>query len=230
MADKKIAVLSLGGSLIAPPNGLDAKFLKKFKATILELLKANYRFIIVCGGGQTARLYQSAAKQVGELPSDDVDWIGIHATRLNAHLMRTIFRKQANKVVVKNPTEKIIWKEKVLIAAGWKPGFSTDFDAVCLAKNFNADTVINLSNIDYVYDSDPRKNPKAKKLENVDWKAFRKIVGNKWIPGANVPFDPIAAKMAQAEKMKVCFVKGQSLGELKKAVAGKKFKGTVIND
>lgn len=228
MASKKIVVLSLGGSIVVPPSGLDVNFLKKFKATILGLISKGYRFIIVCGGGQTARSYQAVAKKIGELLPDDVDWIGIHATRLNAHLLRSVFKKQSNRVVVKNPTEKINWQEKVLIAAGWKPGFSTDYDAVCLAKNFGSDTVINLSNVDYVYDSDPRKNLKAKKLKNVGWKEFRKIVGDKWNPGANLPFDPVAAKMAEKEGVKVFFIKGQTLEELKKAISGDKFKGTVI--
>ena len=83
------------------------------------------------------------------------------------------------------------------MASGWKPGRSTDFDAVLLAKGCGAKTVVNLSNIDYVYDRDPRVNPGAKKFEKINWNDFRKIVGSKWSPGANVPFDPLAAKEAQ---------------------------------
>lgn len=228
MPQNKIVVLSLGGSLIIPKTGFDVKFLKAFKKLILEQIKKGQRFIIVCGGGATARNYQSAVKNVSELVSEDVDWIGIHTTRLNAHFMRTIFRQWSNPIVVKNPTKKIKWSEPILIGAGWKPGCSTDYDAVLVARTYGAKEIINLSNIEYVYDSDPKENPKAKKLTKINWKDFRKIVGDKWIPGANLPFDPIASKEAEKQKMKVIVMSGANIKEVQKAIEGKKFKGTVI--
>ncbi len=225
---KKTIVISLGGSIIIPKEGFDLNFLKGFKKLILNLIK-KYRFIIVCGGGQTARSYQQIARSLGDLSSEDLDWIGIHSTRLNGHLMRTIFRRYAHPAVVKYPLKKQNWKTPIMLAAGWKPGFSTDYDAVLLAKKYDADTVINLSNIDYVYDKDPRINKDAKKLENIDWEQFQKIVGTKWVPGANLPFDPVASVLARKNKMKVLFVKGTQLAEVKKAIEGKKIKGTVIS-
>jgi uridylate kinase len=227
MPNKPI-VLSLGGSLIIPKTGFDIKFLKAFKKLIIEQIKKGRRFIIVCGGGATARNYQSAVKNVSELVSEDVDWIGIHTTRLNAHFMRTIFRQWANPEVIKNPTKKIKWTESVLIGAGWKPGCSTDYDAVLVARTYGAKEIINLSNIKYVYDSDPKENPKAKKLTKISWDDFRKIVGDKWIPGANLPFDPIASKEAAKQKMKVIVMSGANIKEVQKAIEGKKFQGTVI--
>lgn len=224
----KIIVLSLGGSLIVPKTGFDLKFLRNFRKLILELIRKKFRFIIVCGGGATARKYQTAAKEAGDLVSEDVDWIGIHATRLNAHFIRTIFRQWANPEVVKNPTKKIKWTEPVLVGAGWKPGFSTDFDAVLIAKAYGANTIINLSNIKYVYDSDPRINAKAKKLTHISWNVFRKIVGDKWIPGANLPFDPIASREAAKMRLKVIVMNGANLPEVKKAILAKKFVGTTI--
>lgn len=223
-----IIVLSLGGSLIVPKSGFNYKFLSEFKKMILDFTKDGTKFIIVCGGGNTARIYQDVARKVGELTPNDIDWIGIHATRLNAHFMRTIFREQAHSVVVKNPTRKLKWKENILIAAGWKPGWSTDYDAVKLAELYDAGTVINLSNIEYVYDSDPNINKKAKKLENISWENFRKIVGNKWVPGANLPFDPIASRTAHKNNLKVVVMDGGNFKEVRKAILGQKCRGTVI--
>ena len=111
---------------------------------------------------------------------------------------------------------------------GWKPGCSTDFDAIKFAELYGADTVINLSNISHIYDSDPKKNKKAKKLQNVSWKEMRKIVGNKWIPGANLPFDPIACKEGEHLGIKVLFAKGTDLKEVDNAIEDKKIVGTVI--
>ena len=170
---EKIIVLSLGGSLIIPTEGFNIKFLKGFKKMILKRIKKGYRFIIVCGGGSTSRIYQNAARDVGKLVPEDIDWIGIHATRMNAHFMRTILRNWANPKVIKNPTKKIKWDESVLIAAGWKPGWSTDYDAVKLAELYGAEKVINLSNIAYIYSADPKKDKNAKKIKKISEILFK---------------------------------------------------------
>lgn len=228
MLKNKIVVLSLGGSLIIPKDGFDLKFLKGFKNLILKFVKKGTRFIIVCGGGHTARSYQAIAKDIGELTPEDIDWIGIHSTRLNAHFMRTIFRKWAHPIVVKDPTRKLQWTEKILVGSGWKPGWSTDFDAVKLAELYGAKLVINLSNVAFVCDKDPKKFPDAKKLEKISWANYRKIVGDKWSPGANWPFDPVASKEAEKMKLKVIVMDGTNLSDVEKAIGGKKFKGTEI--
>lgn len=225
---KKTIVISLGGSIIIPKTGFDIKFLRNFIKMILGFTN-KYRFILVCGGGNTARLYQGAVKQITKSTVEELDWLGIAATRLNAQLVKILFGKKAHTELVIDPLKKQNWKTPIMLAAGWKPGFSTDYDAVLLAKKYDADTVINLSNIDYVYDKDPRINKDAKKMENIDWKQFQKIVGTKWVPGANLPFDPVASVLARKNKMKVLFVKGTQLVEVKKAIEGKKIKGTVIS-
>lgn len=218
----------MGGSLIAPKKGFDLEFLKGFKDLILKFVKKGARFIIVCGGGQTARSYQAIAREIGELEAEDIDWIGIHATRLNAHFMRAVFRRWAHPAVVKNPTRKLKWRESILIGAGWQPGCSTDFDAVKLAELYGAKLVINLSNIEYAYDKDPGKFSDARKLERVSWLEFRKIVGDKWEPGANLPFDPVASREAQKVGLTVAIMQGANLSEVAKAIKGEKFKGTII--
>jgi len=223
-----IIVLSLGGSLICPDR-IDFVFLKKFKRLIEAGIAGGKRFIIVTGGGSTARHYQEAARVAGAVNDEDLDWLGIHATRINAHLIRAIFRKYAHPVIVKNPIENIIFNEKVLVAAGWKPGFSTDYDAVMLAKQFKANKIINMSNIDQVYNKDPKKYVGARPLNNLSWKDFRKIVGNRWSPGLNAPFDPIASKEAEKQKLTVYIVNGKNLANIQRLLAGKSFRGTAIS-
>ena len=117
-----------------------------------------------------------------------------------------------------------------MIAGGWKPGWSTDKDAVLLARNLGATELINLSNIDYVYDKDPSKFKDAKRIERINWPEFRNnIVGYKWLPGRNSPFDPVASGMAQKLKLRVCVLNGNNLAEVEKALDGRKFKGTIID-
>ncbi len=216
--------------MIAPPAGIDAKFLRAFRALILNRLKQGEKFFIITGGGATSRRYAAAADKVVRAADEDRDWLGIHATRLNAHLLRTIFRQEAHPVIIKNPAARIRAGKKVVIAAGWKPGRSTDYVAVALARTYGVKTVINLSNIDYAYDKDPRKFKNAKKLEHIDWRGFRRIVGNRWDPGANTPFDPVASRLAQKLNLKVIIANGKNLKNIESLFIGKKFRGTIIEN
>jgi uridylate kinase len=224
---EKIYVISLGGSLVVP-NEINIKFLSLFKNIIEKKIKENKKFIIIVGGGKTARNYQNAAKALTKVSNEDLDWLGIHATRINAHLLLTIFRKYANFRIIKNPKEKINFKEKILVAAGWKPGFSTDYDAVLLAKTYGSDTIINLTNVDYVYDKDPNKFKSAKPFKEISWKYYLKLIEQKWIPGMSAPFDPIASKLAQKFKFKVVILNGKKIKNLKNYLENKKFTGTII--
>jgi uridylate kinase len=221
-------VLSLGGSLIVP-DGIDIVFLKKFMALIRKHVRAGKEFIIICGGGRLARNYQGAAADITKLTRDDLDWLGIHATRLNAHLLRTVFRHEAHPQVIKNPLKDPLPKRAgIIIGAGWKPGCSTDYDAVLLAERMGATTMINLSNISYVYDKDPRKHKDAKRILRMSWKDFRKQFGSRWDPGLNSPFDPVASKHAEKLGMRVIIAEGKDLKNVDRILSGKTFKGSVI--
>ena len=145
-----IKVLSVGGSIVVPDNP-DTTFLSQFINMVKEwLLEDNERkLILVIGGGSPARVYQNAYSDVMQKTDstpiqNDADWIGIMATRLNAQLVKASFGSLCENDVVYNPTENINFSGRILIAAGWKPGFSTDNDAVLLAEKFNAKTVVNL--------------------------------------------------------------------------------------
>ena len=228
-------ILSVGGSIIAPDRP-DSEFLSKFVNMCCDWLKKdkNNRLILVAGGGAPARFYQNAYREVGEktgLKSEDnaADWIGIMATRINAQLLKACFGSFCKNDVVYNPTlEDLKFDGQVLVASGWKPGFSTDTDAVYLGEKFDAKTIVNLSNIEKVYTNDPRKNPDAKPLDTISWADFRKMVGDEWVPGKNVPFDPIAAKKAADLNLNVIVADGKNIPNLKNILEDKKFSGTLI--
>ncbi|GIW66556.1 MAG: uridylate kinase [Candidatus Parcubacteria bacterium] len=222
-----VFVISLGGSLVVPKE-IDFDFLKKIKKLIEAEIK-DKKFIIIVGGGRTARNYQRVAKKLENITNEDLDWLGIHATRLNAHLLLTIFRKNAYYRIIKNPREKVNFKEKILIAAGWKPGFSTDYDAVLLAKTYETNIIINLTNIDYVYDKDPNKHKDAKPFKEISWKNYLKLIDQKWIPGMSAPFDPIASRLAKRLKFKVVIINGKKINNLRKFLENQKFDGTIIS-
>ena len=228
MTYHKTYIISLGGSLVVTQQGIDWRLLKKFRQLILAELKQKKKFFLIVGGGKTSRNYVAAADKIIKVTADDLDWLGIHATRLNAHLLRTIFRKQAHPEIITNPTKPLIAREKIVISGGWRPGWSTDYVATMLAEKYRIKTIINLSNIDYVCDKDPNKFADAKKQRQISWPSFRKLVGNRWDPGLNAPFDPIAAKKAQALGLEVAIMNGKNIKNLQNYLAGKKFKGTII--
>ncbi|MDR0758948.1 MAG: UMP kinase [Treponema sp.] len=225
-----ITVLSLGGSIIAPDK-VDEQFLSGFVSLIRELLEADEtrRFIFVSGGGGPARTWQTAYRNIsGGGSNDQADWIGVMATRLNAQLVKAVMGNYCTQEVVTDPSQAGPLAGRVLVAAGWKPGFSSDYDAVLLAERFQADKVINLSNIAQVYTDDPRKNPAARPIDRISWEDFRALVGDEWTPGKNVPFDPVASRRAAKIGLQVICAEGRNLDNLRKLLTGEKFLGTVI--
>jgi uridylate kinase len=225
-----LTVISLGGSIVAPDT-VDEAFLKSLVSLIREFLAAEpeRRFIFVVGGGAPARVYQNAYRNIsGAAEDNEADWIGIMATRLNAQLVRALMSEWCSQEVVTDPTGATAMTGRVLVAAGWKPGFSSDNDAVLLAERFGAGSVINLSNIEQVYTDDPKKNPEAKPIDRISWPDFRALVGDAWQPGKNVPFDPVASRRAAELGLRVICAAGRDLENLGQILRGEPFLGTTI--
>lgn len=224
---RKTYILSLGGSLIVPDN-VNHDFIKLFKELIIKKTAKGNRFIIVCGGGGLNRKYNEAAKEIKQMTNDELDWIGIYTTRYNAEFMRIMFGGLAYSKIATNPHEKFNTTKPIIIGAGYKPGWSSDYDAVYLAKTYHAKSVANLSNIDYAYDKDPNKFRDAVPIKEMSWKDFRKIVGNKWEPRMNKPFDPIASREAQKLGLKVTILNGNNLANLERYLNDESYIGTNI--
>jgi len=213
MKDKReIIIISVGGSLIFPEE-IDVSWIKEFKKVVEKNL-GKYRFVFICGGGKICRKYQNALREINPDAEDmDLDWLGIEVTKVNASLINKIFNKKVHEKIIDNPNRKINFRADILIAGGWKPGFSTDMDAILLAKNLKVKKVINFTNIDYVYDKDPRKYPEANPIKSTSWKDFRKILPKEWSPGLNSPFDPMAAKEAEKLGIEVAVLNGKNLSK-----------------
>ncbi len=222
-------VLSLGGSIVAPDRP-DTDFLTRFCSTVRNHVRSSDdRVVLVIGGGGPARIYQQAYQTIdAEWNRDEADWIGIAATRLNARLLKALFAEHCLDEVVTDPTAVGAMTGRVLIAAGWKPGFSTDYDAVLLAEHFQAATVVNLSNVAQVYTADPKTSQDARPLERVNWSEFRKLVGDDWIPGSNLPFDPVATRKAAELRLAVIVAGGRNIDNLARILRGQSFFGTKI--
>lgn len=215
----KTIIISLGGSTIALNKGIDTQFIKQFKEVIQSI---DRNFIITIGGGTVCRMYQKAIRDMDGKPVDE-DWIGIHTTRLNAHLLRLSFGIEGE--IITDPTGPFP-TGKIIFGAGYVPGHSTDYDAALLAKRTGATRLLNISNVTHVYTADPKEDPNAKKLPTMTWSELRELVGE-WKPGLNAPFDPVAAKYCEENCIEAAIL-GKNLKNIKKAILGEEFDGTLV--
>lgn len=190
-------IMSLGGSLLFPEE-IDIAFIKQFKELIEKHIALGTRFIVITGGGKICRKYQNATKELRkDVTHEDLDWVGIYTTRMNGRFMQYVLGDLASEQLVTDPHTYVDDGKPVVIGAGWKPGWSTDYDAVEIAQTVGAQTLINLSNITHVYSADPKVDPDAHKREALTWDEYRALIPSEWTPGLNTPFDPHAAKRAQ---------------------------------
>lgn len=226
---EKTIVISLGGSIIIPDQ-IDVDFLKEFKELILSHVEKGKKFLIITGGGKLCRNYNEAASKIfPEVSNTELDWLGIASLKLNAELLRVVFGEYAGEKVISNLSTDFPFEKSITIGSAYEPGHSTDWDAVLGAKKIGAKKLINLSNVDHVYDSDPKKNPNAVKIEKMSWAEYRKIIPAEWKAGLNSPFDPTAAKFAEEAGIEVIIMNGKPIDNLAKCLNGEKFEGTIIS-
>lgn len=219
-------VISLGGSLISPEK-VAGSYIKDFVELIQSEVSSGKKFAIIVGGGRIAREYRDALSLITN-DSDTLDWMGIAATRYNAELLRLALGDTAESAIFLDPNT-VSPQGNVIVGGGYVPGHSSDGSAVALAKKLGAKKLLNLSNIEYVYTADPKKDPSATPIEKISWTDFRKMLPEKWEPGLNAPFDPIAARMAEEIGLEVAVADGKNLSNLKNYFDGKEFVGTVIS-
>jgi len=216
-------IFSLGGSLLYKETSLDLDYIKNF-CNLVRKYKEKIKGIVV-GGGYLARRFQ---KELSFLEPEDLDWIGIRATHINAEIIRCFLKDIAYENILTSYDE-IPKTKKILIGGGWLPGCSTDYDACLLALKLGIKTVVNLTNVDGLYDKDPRIYKDAKLIKDISWKDVKKMVGE-WKPGLNFPVDPKACELAEKEGITFIILNGKKLDNLEKFLKGEEFVGTIIHE
>ncbi len=226
---EKNYIVSVGGSLIAP-DSIDLAFLKKFKDVVSKAVKRGGRFFIVPGGGRTCRNYQKIARTLNPDISDKaLDWIGIYANRLHSFLLLGIFEKHAYPEVVMPEKIPQKFRGRILVTAGGvKPGWTSDSTSLYFAQKFGVKTIVNLTNVDGVFDKDPKRYKKVKLIHWLTWRQFRLQFGKSHKPGQHQPFDSVAARVAERSKIRVVILNGRKLENFMRFLSGKSFRGTII--
>lgn len=198
---EKIWVISLGGSRIIP-NKVDYKFLREFK----ELINKNKdkKFIVVCGGGNTAREYISALNNFNKSTKEKSE-IGIAITRLHAVFLTEVFGKNANDSIPKDmkQAKNLLRKNQIVFcgALRFKEDNTSDGTAAGLAAYLKCE-FINITNTTGLFSSDPKKDKNAVFIKEISWKDFEKMAKKiKFEAGQHFVLDQNAAKIIMKNKI-----------------------------
>ncbi|MCX6777264.1 MAG: UMP kinase [Candidatus Micrarchaeota archaeon] len=220
-------VLSVGGSLICPGSP-DAAYLKQLSKLLIKHRASG--LAIVTGGGSHAREYAKAVRALGgnEFLADDA---AVVSTKQNARLLIAALGEHAHPTVPEDFRDaSLLSRDRIIVMGGTIPGITTDTDAVLLAEMLGAKRLVNLSNVNGVYSSDPSKNKKAKKYKSLTHEKMINLAlaSDTRKAGEHFVFDLFACKLASRSKMELHFVNGKSFADVEKAIHGKAHGGTVV--
>ena len=222
-------VISIGGSILVPDEN-DVEYIKTL-ASLLSDLSKTHKLFVVTGGGTIARYYISFGRA---LSADEryLDELGIEVTRLNARLLIKALGDHVYPKPAVNIDEAEVASENhpIVVMGGTAPGHTTDAVSAMLADRVGAVRLVNATSVDGVYDSDPKKNPSAKKFDKMSHEQLIAISSkSEGIAGPTVIFDPDGAKIIAQSKIPLLVCHGRDLDTLKNAISGKEFNGTMVD-
>jgi uridylate kinase len=190
-------------------------------AKMLREISRKVQPIAVAGGGKSARYYIDLARQLGADESS-LDQIGIEISRLNAMMLVFALGEKAYPCVPANLEEvsKAAETGKVVVTGGLHPGQSTNATSALIAERVSAKSFINATDVDGIYDSDPRKNRQAKMMKKVGVRELLRLLSSgSTVAGAYDLMDIVALKVIERSKIPTRVVKAD-IATIKKAVAG----------
>lgn len=227
----KTYVVKLSGSLF-----FSSQFEGVVKACVSTVGSSKpKRLVLVAGGGITARKYIQAGSKFAADESS-LDEIGIAISRLNATVLKGALGKFAFSFVPRNLNEVTDalriglnpGQERIIICGGFYPGQSTNAVAALIAEKTHAAQFLNATDVDAVYDRDPRRFKQAKKLRSVSVENLADMLRRGSVQaGAYDLMDPIALKIIARSRIPTSIVKCDPK-ILENALGGRKVLGTKI--
>jgi len=222
-------VLKLGGSLLYnDKNEVNIERVRDYAKVITDLASKNHQFVVVVGGGRPARVFIAAARELGASEAQ-CDWLGIKIARHNAELLGAALGNLAYPKVAEtlDELEVATISGKVVLMGGLTPGQSTNAVAALAAESIHAELLLNATNVDGVYDKDP-KEPGAKRFETIHISKLREVLsGGGTRAGEYKLFDPVAIRVVERSKIKTIIFNGGTPNNLQRLVE-KKDIGTVV--
>ncbi|RDE13336.1 MAG: UMP kinase [Candidatus Thorarchaeota archaeon] len=224
------AVLKIGGSLLYDDAGnILTERIKKYAMNVKSLVREGHQLIVVVGGGKPARAFISAARELGASEAQ-CDWFGIKLARHNAELLITALGDVAYPKVAESLDEVATANclGRVILMGGLLPGQSTNAAAALAAELVHADRLLNATNVDGVYDRDP-KQPGAKKLDSVSVAQLKSILARSGTrAGEYELFDPVAIGVVERSRIETVIFDGTDPDNLLRFFKGKKVGSTIV--
>jgi uridylate kinase len=229
----KRVIIKLSGEALAGESGfgIDNAKMNNVCAQIGPIIASGIQVGIIVGGGNFWR-----GRQGDNMDRTTADHMGMLATVINAIALQDALEKHqiqtrvqtaltitrvAEPYILRRAIRHFEKGRVVIFACGTgNPYFSTDTGAALRAAEVKADVLLLAKNIDGVYDSDPRKNPNAKKYEDI---SFMDVIKN----GLRV-LDTTATSMCMENSIPVIVFALNEPNSIIKAVSGEKI-GTLIH-
>ena len=222
--------MSIGGSILIQDKD-DITYIRKL-AKVLIGKTANHKLYVITGGGRVAREYIRIGRELGASETY-LDEVGIEVTRLNARLLITALGDHAYHVPARTIEEALHAGKthQIVVMGGLHPGFTTDAVSAMIAERVGAARLINATSVAGVFTADPKKDPRAKKLDRMTFDELIEIVDKtEHRAGPSIVFDPLAAKIVKRAGIRTLVCDGRDLPMLMSAIENRDFSGTTISD
>jgi len=218
-------VISIGGSVILSDD-IGISYFEEL-ANLLKKICKKYKIYVIVGGGKTARTYIKLGRKL-DMDEQKLDQIGIEITRTNAKLLTNIIDISNDEIPITTDEAKKINKP-IVIMGGTTPGHSTDMVGAELAEKTNAIKYIIATNVDGIYDKDPKKYRAAKQLKEISIDELINKYGTNWeAAGKNVVIDGPSLAIIKRANILTFVLNGKKLDQLEKAITNQSFNGTKI--
>jgi len=227
-------IVALGGSLLRPEESDErSMWFGQLRQMAVHFEGNGRKLGIVVGGGLPAREAINLAKDSFS-DSYRLDTVGIAATRLNATILQQTLQDIGCNVAPIIPTStnqaaELLESHNIVIMGGTTPGHTTDAVSVALARDCGASHCVIATNVSHIHDSDPRKNPDAKPIEELTLAELAEITGTEPLgPGESAAVDPVAVRWAMDASIRLAVLDGRDLSRIEDALEGKPFVGTLV--
>jgi len=226
------AVLKIGGSLLYDKDGnILVEKVRNYAAAIKSLVKGGHSLVVVVGGGIPARVFISAARNLGASEAQ-CDWLGIKLARNNAELLCAGLGDIVYPKIVEtlDELEVAVKLGKVVLMGGLIPGQSTNAVAALAAETVNAETLFNATNVDGVYDRDPKESG-AKRFDTITIVELKKVLsGGGTKAGEYKLFDSVAIRVVERSKIPTVIFDGRNPDNLTRVFHGENIGTRIVHN